>query len=287
MSKILSSLSFLLFVTMAGIADAHLYWVEPNEFFFYNKSKQIDEKVSEGFTFEFTGGDTYFNSDTNRAKDYPENYEFKIIDSEGEQVAVSNKFHGSTRAIIEADLNKPQTYAIGVARIGEPMYYTKLKNGEYINKSNDELTDEESDQKSNSIGYYQYAKAYSTLHKTSDTWKNPLGHKLEIIPLSHPNLLYEGDTLQIKVLFNGKAAPNKTINAIYQNFRFQKHGEVPISTTTDKDGIASIRFDKANRYLITVSHDEKTENDNKAEGLNYLASLMLQVNEPWVKDWEK
>ncbi len=285
MNKSLLSIGFLLGVMVFNSANAHLYWVEPNEFYFYNKSKQIDKKVSEVLTFEFTGGDTYFNADTNRAKDDEESYNFNIIDNKGNKVAIDDKWQGKTRAVFEAGMTRPGTYVLEAARVGKPMYYTKLKSGDYLHKAADELTKNEQDKKEKSVGYYQGTKAYTTLHKTNDTWKRILGHPLEITPLSHPNLIDAGDTLDVKLLFNGKPLAGTKIKIINQNYRFQKHGDVPIYAQTDESGIASIKFPDADRYLITTEHNVPLDNDKKAEGLNYSASLMLQVNEPWVKEW--
>jgi uncharacterized GH25 family protein len=287
MNKLSFHTFFLLTLLTLNTAQAHTYWIEPNEFYFYNKSKEIDAKVSEVLTFEFTGSDTYFNADINRAKDEPNAYRFLITDSKGNHIPTLDSWSGKTRAVFEAMITEPGTYALDAARTGTPMYYTKLSTGTYINKPANKLSKEELALKEKSIGYYQFAKSYTTLHKPTNTWKQPLGHTLEIIPLSHPNTIYVGDTLKVKLLFNGSPLAGTKVKAISQNFRFKKHGQTPQSTVTDNDGIATINFTSANRYLLSAHHDVKLKNDKKAEGLNYKASLMLQVNEPWVRKWSR
>ena len=274
-------------VGIASNAHAHLYWIEPNEFYFYDKSKQMDKKVSQYLTFEFTGGDTYFNADINRAKDEPNAYPFRILDNKNQEVKASDVWHGKTRAIFESGITQPGTYVIETARTSPPMYFTKMKSGEYIRKSADELTSDEQNNAVQSYGYYQATKSYITLHKPNDTWKHVLGHNLEIVPLSHPNTIYEGDSLRVKLLYKGKPLANATINAIHQGFRFKTHGEVPISAVTDAEGIATITFPSSNRYLLSTEHKVPLKDNVKAEGLSYKASLMLEVNAPWVKQWEQ
>lgn len=44
-----------------------------------------------------------------------------------------------------------------------------------------------------------------------EDWDQPLGLQAEIVPLSDPNALYEGNIFQGKVLQNNKAVPNATI----------------------------------------------------------------------------
>lgn len=286
-TKALATFALGWVIAASSAAQAHLYWIEPNEFYFYDKSKQMDKKVSQYLTFEFTGGDTYFNADVNRAKAEPDAYRFRILDKNKDEVAVDSIWHGKTRAIFESNVTEPGTYVIETVRLDPPMYYTKLASGDYIPKSADQLNGEEKETAQQSYGYYQFTKSYVTLHKPNDGWKNVLGHPLEIVPLSHPNTVYEGDSLKVKLLYKGEPLSNATINAIDQGFRFKNHGEVPISAKTDEQGVATITFPEADRYLLTVEHKTPLKDSPKAEGLSYKASLMLEVNQPWVRQWEQ
>ena len=268
-------------------ASAHVYWAEPNEFYFYNHDNELEKHVAKNLTFEFTGGDSYFNADVNRAKGNEENYRFRILDQNKQDVAIDDAWQGKNRAVFETKLTQPGTYVLEAIRTGTPMYYTKLTNGEYLPKSADQLTPEEQKEKAESVGYYQSTKSYVTLYQSTDTWNKALGHPLEIIPLSHPDKVYVGDTFKVKLVYDGKPVAHTKIKWLAENYRFQEPGEKPETVTTNADGVASFTFPDADRYLLVTEHQVPLEKNPKAEKLSYNASLMLQVEQPWVKSWEK
>jgi uncharacterized GH25 family protein len=277
---------FLGILLLPFSALAHQYWIEPNEFFFYSKTKAMDKKVSESLTFEFTGGDTYFNADVNRTHD-PEAYSFTYLTPNGKALKPVQVFNGKNRRVIEANATQKGTYTLGISRTGAPMYYSKLADDSWVAKSKDQLTYAEKTGLKVSGGYFQHTKSYVTLHTPTDSWKKPVGHTLEIMPLSHPNKLFAGNVLRVKVLYKGAPLTNTTLVGIAQGDRAKKHGETAISTTTNERGIARLPFDWATRWLITVTHAETLENNPKANLHEHKASLMLEVNEPWVKEWVK
>lgn len=283
--KLLKVLAVSASLFLVNNAYAHHYWVEPNEFYFYGAGDSDDHSTGH-LTFEFTGGDTFFNADVNRAKNDLDSYRFQILNKEGATHPILTTWSGVNRAVFEAELTQKGTYALEVERTGAPMYYTELKNGHYIPKAADELSTKEQEQKVKSVGYYQSVKAYTTFGEMSGNWKKPLGHTLEIIPLSHPNSVYAGDDFKVQVLFDAKPLSDATLDVIYQNYRAKEDDVMPKTVVTDKNGIAEITFDSPNRYLIAANHQFSVVGDTKAEGLDYRASLMLQVNEPWVKTLE-
>lgn len=267
-------------------ALAHLYWIEPAEFYYYTKTKAMDDKVSETLTFEFSGGDVYFNADTNRSfGDDTAEYSFTYLLPDGSTLKPTRIFNGQTRLVVEAEANQKGTYTLAISRTGEPMYYAKLADDSWVAKAKDELTEQERLTAKVHGGYFQHSKSYITLHEMSDNWKKPLGHSLEIIPLSHPNHLYVRDSLPMQVLYQGKALAGAKLHAVYQGYRAKQHGKKPITTKTDEQGKAVISFDKASRWLITVKHSEATANQIKADSHEHQASLMLEVNQLWVKEW--
>jgi uncharacterized GH25 family protein len=289
MKKFLLSAAIALpFILTTAPANAHLYWMEPNEFYFYDKTKNNDKKVSEKLSWEFTGGDTYFNADVNRAYQNVENYDFDLIAPNGKEIQPTLSVEGKNRMIFEADIEGKGTYILAGTRTGKPMYYTKLDDGEWIHKGDTELTAEERKRAVLTNGYFQHVKTYSSFHTTSDVWKAPLGHTLEVVPLSgHPNKLYEGDELRFSVLYNGKPLANSKVKVIDQNYRFKEHGNAPQMLTTDKNGEAVANFPLSDRYLIHAEHTAPLENDADAKKQNHRAGLMLEVNKRWVKSITK
>lgn len=78
-----------------------------------------------------------------------------------------------------------------------------------------------------------------------DGWDKPIGLKAEIIPLTRPYGLYKGNTFSAKVLFNGKAAKNVTVEIELYNDKHYKsvsefHGTQVVKT--DVNGIFHFSF---------------------------------------------
>lgn len=264
-------------------ANAHQYWVEPNEFFFFTQTEAMDDKVSENLTFDFSGADVYFNPDINRAAE-SDQYTLTITQPDGSALKPTATFNGKTRLVGEAALKQRGTYLLSVARTGEPMYYCKLKDASWVEKARDALSTEEAEG-AHCGGYFQYTKAYVTLHTPTDLWKESVGQALEIVPLSHPGTVFAGDTLKVKLLAGGKPLADTKIVGIYQGFRAKEHGQTPLAATTDKNGEASFTFTRASRWLLTAKQEIPNQDTAKAESTTHQASLMLEVNEPWVREW--
>lgn len=284
MKRLIPATLYSMLMAMPFSAHAHLYWIEPNEFYFYEKTKQMDKKVSEKLSFEISGGDTYFNADTNRTID-ESTYQFTYLKPDGAPLKPEQQFSSPQRRIVEARADAKGTYTLAVTRTGSPMYYSKLTDDSWVAKAKDELTAQEKEGAKVFGGYFQHIKSYVTLHTPTDTWQKPLGHALEIIPLSHPNLIYAGDALKVKVLYMGKPVKDAVISGIYQGYRAKEHGKTPVSAKTDEQGVASLTFDQPSRWLITIKHVENQTDNKKADVYEHQASLMLEVNETWVKQW--
>jgi uncharacterized GH25 family protein len=83
-------------------------------------------------------------------------------------------------------------------------------------------------------------------------WQKVIGHDLEIVPLSDPDLAKPGQTLRLKVLFHGK--PLSGID-VERGDGVTAVAEQDIARfATDADGIASMPVVKAGPHLLVVDH---------------------------------
>ena len=70
-----------------------------------------------------------------------------------------------------------------------------------------------------SLYYEEYAKALINVGKEADdSFKRPVGHSLEIVPLINPSELKTGEFLPIQVLFKGKPARFCQVCGTYAGF---------------------------------------------------------------------
>jgi nickel transport protein len=86
-------------------------------------------------------------------------------------------------------------------------------------------------------------------------WQTVLGHDLEIVPLADPGALKPGDTLRLRVLFQGKPLAGAQVE------RGDGKTAVPEADiprfTTDADGVAAVPVITAGPQLLVIDHDVK------------------------------
>ena len=101
----------------------------------------------------------------------------------------------------------------------------------------------------------------------SDFVQKPTGDiKLDIIPLKNPFELKAGDSLPIKVLFQGTSLPGVIVEG-------SEHEKL---ATTDKDGVADVKLSKSYQ-VVKVAHKERLKDDPDADYFNVTTTLSFEV----------
>lgn len=132
-----------------------------------------------------------------------------------------------------------------------------------------------------SLYYEQYAKCLINVgsYLDDDSFKKPVGHKLEIIPLENPYKLRGcgGHFLPVKVLFNGKPARYCKVYATYAGF--STSDDFAYATSTDSEGIARIRITHWGVHLIKARMELPASDDlkDKCNKLSYTATLTFEI----------
>jgi len=127
------------------------------------------------------------------------------------------------------------------------------------------------------LRYAQYGKALINVGKVSgNPFSEPVGHKLEIIPLMNPNELKLGDRFPIRVLFEGKPAPNTKIHGC-SLFSFT---DKSFTTFTNSKGEAKINIlDYHGPWIVKagMKMPPPKELKDKCQELNYTSTLTFAV----------
>ncbi len=103
----------------------------------------------------------------------------------------------------------------------------------------------------------------------------------EVKLLTHPSELYEGESLKLQVLVDGKPVPNLELDVFKgaSSYEPNEKREMPHVKTNAK-GEAEIKFSDDGIYLITASYPEANpDNTKKPAAANYTYGLTVQVNE--------
>ncbi|MEO7470064.1 MAG: DUF4198 domain-containing protein [Sphingobium limneticum] len=119
-----------------------------------------------------------------------------------------------------------------------------------------------------------FSKTYINLTDESSLWSRPLRTRLEIVPLANPSSLKAGDTLEVKILFEGQPVSAR-VQATFDRKGTQGHG-FAVRTESGADGTARIALNQSGRWLIRARHGV----DEAREGYVHYAggaNLILEI----------
>ncbi|AEB09955.1 DUF4198 domain-containing protein [Desulfobacca acetoxidans] len=111
-----------------------------------------------------------------------------------------------------------------------------------------------------------------TFSKNLWEWNNsftqPVGGKMELVPLKNPLALKVGDKLPFQVLYDGRPLPGATVGA---------EGVEKDSLKTDKDGKAEVVIKKNGLNIVKATRKTDTPNDPDADMLYKSATIAFEV----------
>lgn len=120
--------------------------------------------------------------------------------------------------------------------------------------------------------YEKFSKAFVTVGTADHSWKKPLGHKLELMPLAAPTTLSVGDVLPVQILVDGKPAAAGTVLATYDGFSYDEMAFAG-SYEPSGEGIANIHITAPGVWMVRVEY--KVEGDSEEYNDHVLRSVML------------
>ena len=125
-------------------------------------------------------------------------------------------------------------------------------------------------------GRERYSRCLKALVQCGDTRDDPVpavGQKLEIVPLANPYTLKAGETLKVRVLFDGKALAGAKVSA------HRRAGDkvTTQSAQTTAEGEAAFKVDGAGSYLIRLVHMRRCADEDGVDWESYWAALTFAV----------
>lgn len=145
-------------------------------------------------------------------------------------------------------------------------------------------------QQTNKPGREIYSKLAKTFVQVgeggaSDAVTQPLGHPLEIVPLSNPLEWRVGDEVHVRVLLHGKPVQGLTVSTVREGL--PSHFWVS-TRTTDEEGLVPVRLPRPGLWMIRTHYihhakglvfDDGTKSV-PAEWESYFASIAFRVRQP-------
>ena len=131
-----------------------------------------------------------------------------------------------------------------------------------------------------SVYSQQFAKSiFRSGNSFTGNISRPIGHTLEIVPLTNPFTLENNRSgrMKVKVLYKGKPLAFQKLQAMYEGY--SKNDEASAYVSTNREGVAEIRIDHWGVWVIKTRLDT-TPSDELKDKVNterYFASLTFFV----------
>ena len=189
------------------------------------------------------------------------------------------------KALLDFKTGEPVTYVVGVSTARRIVHLSANEFNEYFKHDGvlDILAHRERRNELDKDARERYSKHVKAIiqvgEKRTSGFSARLGYPVEIVPLQNPYELNRGDTLEVRVLKDGKALANQLLYASYEGFHAHDdeggHREA-IQTRTDDNGLARLELAESVRGYIRLIHMEKVQE----EGVDYesnWATLIFEV----------
>jgi len=165
--------------------------------------------------------------------------------------------------------DQPGAYLVTAEK--KPGFYTKLAKG-FARESKKGLKDVQSCTHSMS-----FMKAIVNIGQGGGKVDRIVGHYLEMIPMKNPTDLKVGDTLPIRVLFQGNPVEgNPQVLATYAGFpnsRAYAH-----ASTAGKDGMTNLRILHPGLWLVYINIKMPYPDTNECDQTSYTSVLTFKVD---------
>lgn len=262
MNKVIAlTLSSLLSFQVA----AHSRWVLPSHF-------TLSADKGEWIMVDVTASNETFNVDKPMGSD-----NVRIITPNGKKSRPSSSYRGHRKSVVDYFVAGDGTYKI--TNNGEAGYMTYFKVGDKrqrmrISKAQyDQLPAGASNVKT-SYGLARI-ESYVTMNNPSDNFATD-GRLLELVPVTHPSDIAQGEQATFKLLFNGKAQAKVAVEITREGVRYRNDPQT-LKLTSNAQGEVSFTPKHAGRYLLVAEHEQATPNNKLADEASGEVFLSFEV----------
>ncbi|MBN9371304.1 MULTISPECIES: DUF4198 domain-containing protein [unclassified Hydrogenophaga] len=177
-----------------------------------------------------------------------------VIGPNGQPVPAENQAKGRYRSMFDVKLEQQGTYRIALVNDGLIASFkvggeTKRLRGSAESLAKDipaDATELRVSQNNSRV------ETFVTRGKPSTDALKPTGAGIELVAVTHPNDLVEGDTATFRFLDNGKPAAGYAATVILDGLRYRSElGEIRL--TTDQNGEIQVKWPAAGMYWVNVA----------------------------------
>ncbi|PCM45616.1 DUF4198 domain-containing protein [Marinobacter sp. ANT_B65] len=197
-----------------------------------------------------------------------------ITGPQGESVKALNKASGKYRSVFDAELTNDGTYTFEIRHSGLVGMYKLNDKPVRWRGSVDEVKDIPENAKG--LRLFEVDNLMQVFvtkgAPTSETFKVQ-GVGLEMVPVTHPNDLFAGETSEFRFLVDGKPATDLDVVLIREGIRYRDQVD-EIQLKTDAQGSIFVEWDDPGMYWLETELEQKGKRlDNAKRRMSYSATL--------------
>ena len=181
----------------------------------------------------------------------------------GEPVALENAAKGKYRSTFDLQLKEEGTYKIGLASSGLRAFWKDDEGKRHMwpgrgQQANDAEFETAVPKDAKELRVTQSSRRIETFvtagAPTTDVLK-PQGVGLELVPVTHPNDLYSGETANFKLLIDGEPAEGAEVVLVPGGSRYRDSQE-EIKVKADGKGLFAVTWPAAGRYFMEAEYED-------------------------------
>jgi hypothetical protein len=207
-----------------------------------------------------------------------DNSEFAVLDSAGKWGKPATVQLFKTRAVVEHQLTEKGTYRFSTGVRHGAVFRMYEVNGE---RKGTRDPAEELPKGAKLLDHFQsvtLAETYITLGAPGEPALKPYNKGLEVVPVTHPNDVYDGEAFRVQVLFDGKPLAAQELHVFIANDG-QGDEKPALVSKTDAKGFADLTLPKVATYLLQTRHRHAAPKGAPAPNFSYTYTLVFNVAE--------
>jgi len=201
--------------------------------------------------------------------------EFIITAPDKQQSSPTKIAYFKSRTVLEQDLKLEGTYKISTGiRHGATFLIYDLDGKEH-RKMNPEGPAPKGAKVKNHFQSVTRADTYISRKEPSNAALSPENKGLEIVPLSNPNEVFQGENFDLQILMAGNQLDKAMTLSLYHAQTGDKTEAIKIDTNTK--GRATLNIKKSGIYLLRARLRSPGATHENQKGLSYTTTLSFQV----------
>ncbi|MGF1889691.1 DUF4198 domain-containing protein [Photobacterium profundum] len=244
-------------LTATATANAHPRWVLPSHF-------TVSKEGGDWLTFDVTASHGTFVFDKPAGSESAQ-----VVMPDGRKERPNFVIRGKRRSIFDFYFEEEGTHKVQINNV--PSYYTQYKAGRRdtvkwapANKAErDTLLPEKSRDVVTQLSFTR-AESYITVGKPTDKALEMDGKYLELLPITHPSDIVEGEDVSFQFYFNGEPQQGVTAEITREGTLYRNQQE-QIDVISDSEGKVTFTPDVAGRYLMKANYKGELKNNPLAD----------------------